>query len=67
MVKVTQKSLPFSLSLVFHLHPKLTNWLNFVSMAYAKGFMEDSKSIQEHKYILIIIIIIVTMIMNGIA
>ena len=42
----------------------LANWLNFVSMPYARGFMEYSKVIQGHMYILIIIVFgVLTMIM----
>ena len=64
-VKVSQKSLPFALAFVFHPHLALAHCLHFVSMAWTSRLLEGSKIFEKHKYILLTIIIIVTMIMNN--
>ena len=53
------------LSLVFHPHPALAHCLNFVSMACTNRLPQCSKLFQRHRYILLTIIIVVTMIMNN--
>ena len=53
------------LSFLFYPHPALTHCLNFVIMACTNRLLEGSKIFQRHRFILLTIIIVVTMIMNN--
>ena len=67
-VKISQKSLPFSLVLafVFHPHQTIAHCLHFVSMAWTSRLLGSFKILQKHRYILLLLLLLfVAMIMNN--
>ena len=64
IAKVSHESFPFTLSLVFYLHPALANYLKLCKHGMQKRLPENSMIFQEHMYILLIIIIVTMILIN---
>ena len=65
-VKVSLKSLPFASAFLVHPHRARAYCLPFVSMAWTSRLPESSKILQNHRYILLLLLLLfVNMIMNN--